>query len=103
MKMKTHVYDIKEITNIVAPIAQEFGIRKLAIFGSYARGEANESSDIDFHIIDRGTLRGLFRLAGFESALEDSLNRPVDVVTSGSLYDDILQNIESEEMIIYEG
>jgi predicted nucleotidyltransferase len=101
--MKSHIYDINEISNIAAPIAREFGIRKLALFGSYARGEANDASDIDFHIIDRGTLRGMFRLAGFELALEDSLDRPVDVVTTESLFDDVLQNIEREELLIYEG
>jgi predicted nucleotidyltransferase len=102
MIMKAHIYDINEITNIVAPVAREYGIRKLSIFGSYARGEANEKSDIDFHIIDRGTLRGLFQLAGFELALEEKLNLPVDVVTTGSLFEDVRLNVEREEVIVYE-
>jgi predicted nucleotidyltransferase len=93
---------MNEISNIVAPIAQEYGIKKLAVFGSYARGEASEKSDLDFHIIDRGTLRGLFKLAGFELALEEKLNLPVDVLVADSTFEDVRRNIEREEIIIYE-
>jgi predicted nucleotidyltransferase len=93
---------MNEISNIVAPIAREYGIKKLAVFGSYARGEASEKSDLDFHIIDRGTLRGLFKLAGFELALEEKLNLPVDVLVADSTFDDVLRNIEREEIVIYE-
>jgi predicted nucleotidyltransferase len=96
------MYSTDEIKKIVAPIARDFGIRKLSLFGSYARGEAAENSDLDFHIIDRGSLRGLFRLAGFELALEEKFKIPVDVVTTDSLFDDVRQNVEKEEVIIYE-
>ena len=98
--MASGAYD--EISKIVAPVASSFGIRKLSVFGSYARGEATEGSDIDFHLIDRGTLRGLFRLAGFELALEEKFKVPVDVVTTDSLFDDVRERIEQEELIIYE-
>ena len=101
MKAK-RIYEMDEITKMVAPVATHFGIRKLSVFGSYARGDATESSDIDFHIIDRGTLRGLISLAGFELALEDLFEVPVDVVTTSSLFDDVRQNIEREEQIVYE-
>jgi len=101
--MKTkQIYKIDEISKIVAPIAAEFGVRKMSIFGSYARGEATEYSDLDFHIIDRGTLRGLFKLAGFELALEERFMVPVDVVTTNSLFEDVRQQIEREELIVYE-
>jgi len=96
------VYEIEDISRMVAPIAAEYGIRKLSVFGSYARGEAIESSDIDFHIIDRGTLRGLISLAGFELALEEVFQIPVDVVTTSSLFEDVRMNIDREEHIVYE-
>jgi predicted nucleotidyltransferase len=101
MKNK-RAYSTDEIKEIVAPIAKDFGIRKLSLFGSYARGEAAENSDLDFHIIDRGSLRGLFRLAGFELALEEKFKVPVDVVTTDSLFEDVRQNVEKEEVVIYE-
>ena len=101
MKAK-QIYQIEEISEIVAPIAAEFGVRKMSVFGSYARGEATEDSDLDFHIIDRGTLKGLFRLAGFELALEERFMIPVDVVTTNSLFEDVRQRVEREELVVYE-
>ena len=96
------LYEIDEISRIVAPVARTYGIRKLSIFGSYARGDATIESDLDFHIIDRGSLHGLIHIAGFELALEEVLNIPVDVVTTDSLYEDIKERIKREEMIIYD-
>jgi len=95
-------YDLDEISKLVAPVAADFGIRKLSVFGSYARGDEAENSDIDFHIIDRGSLRGLIQLAAFEIALEELFNMRVDVVTTGSLFDDVKRNIEREEFVVYE-
>ena len=95
-------YNLDDISRMVAPVAADFGIRKLSVFGSYARGDEVDNSDIDFHIIDRGTLRVLIRLAAFELALEELFSRQVDVVTTNSLFDDVKQNIEREEYIVYE-
>jgi predicted nucleotidyltransferase len=99
--MKKQRYSIEEISNIVTPIAREYGIGKLSVFGSYARGEATENSDVDFHLSDCGSLRGLFRLMGFELALEDSLQIPVDVIVGSSTFDDVYQNILREEIVVY--
>jgi predicted nucleotidyltransferase len=100
--MKAHIYNILEISNLVAPVAREYGIRKLSIFGSYARGDATEKSDIDFLINDKGALRGLFQLAGFHADLEERLGVHVDVLTEGGLDDEFLANVRTEEVVIYE-
>ena len=101
--MKTQrIYSLDDISRMVAPVAAAFGVQKLSIFGSYARGDASEDSDIDFHLIDCGSIRGLFELAAFELALEDLFNVSVDVVTTGGLFDDVKENIKREEYIIYE-
>jgi predicted nucleotidyltransferase len=100
--VKNGRYTIGEIAEIVAPIAEEYGIKKMAVFGSYARGEASKGSDLDFHIIDRGALRGLFQLSGFNIALKEKLKMDVDVLTSGSLSDEFLGRISKEEIVVYE-
>ena len=57
----------------------------MRIFGSVARGEAGENSDIDFLVkLEPG--RSLLDLAGLVVELEDLLNRKVDVVTEQGLY-----------------
>jgi predicted nucleotidyltransferase len=96
------MYSIDDIRRKVAPVARDFGVGKLALFGSYARGEATGSSDVDMLIVDKGKLRGMFNLSGFQLAMQDTLGLPVDVVTLGGLYDDVRQNISGEEVMIYD-
>jgi len=92
---------MEEIKRISAPIAQKYGVKKMALFGSYARGEQKKTSDIDFWI-DKGEIKGYFRLAGFQRELEENLLVPVDVLTTGALSDEFLERIKNEEIIIYE-
>ena len=44
------VYKIEEIAERVRPIAEKYNIDKVYLFGSYARGEATEESDVDLRI-----------------------------------------------------
>lgn len=43
-------YSVDELRAIVAPIAKKYGVRKVYVFGSIARGDYNENSDYDFYI-----------------------------------------------------
>ena len=43
-------YTVKEIKNIITPIAQKYHIAQVYLFGSYARGDYNDQSDIDLRI-----------------------------------------------------
>lgn len=92
---------ISEIREIVNKRAQEYGAERVYLFGSYARGEANEDSDIDLRI-DKGTIKGGFALAGLLLALEEDLGVRVDLVTTGSLSEDFLNQIKGEEQLLYE-
>jgi predicted nucleotidyltransferase len=100
--MKKRVYDVSEISMLVAPIAKAYGVGCLALFGSYARGEAHAGSDIDIRIVDDGLLRGFFRLAGLQRELEERLKVHVDVLPTDALSGDFLDGIRDEEIIIYE-
>ena len=93
-------YTVDEIKNIVAPIAKEYGVDSLYLFGSYSRGNANEKSDIDVRI-DKGNIRSLFALTGFRVALEDALKLPVDIVTSDISDKNFLKMISDEEVLLY--
>jgi predicted nucleotidyltransferase len=95
------VYSIPEISKIVSPVARSYGIDRLSVFGSYARGEATPDSDIDFRIVEDGSLRGLIRLAGFCRELQASLETPVDVLTNDAVDDGFLRRIKDEEVIVY--
>ena len=95
------VYTIDQIRDIAVPIASSYGIQRMSLFGSYARGEATENSDLDF-LIDEGKLRGLYQYMGFVLALEDGFGCHVDVVMNGIDDEAFLSDIRKDEVLLYE-
>ena len=60
-------------------IARNNGIAYMAVFGSYARGEARPDSDIDLYI-RFGRQAGLFEMLGIKHEFEDAVGRSVDLI-----------------------
>mgnify|MGYP005867684229 FL=1 len=65
-------------------ICAKYGARNVRVFGSVARGEADEQSDLDL-LVEMDPGRSLFDLGGLQYELEHLLDRPVDVVTDRGL------------------
>jgi predicted nucleotidyltransferase len=57
---------------------KEFKVKKIGIFGSYARGDVYEESDLD--IVVELEKPDLFYMIGIKQAIEEVLGRKVDVV-----------------------
>jgi predicted nucleotidyltransferase len=99
--MSRKLYTIAEIKKSIQPVAERYGVERVLLFGSYARGNARPGSDIDFRI-DSGAICGFFMLAGFHRELEEALGTHVDVLTTGALDDQFLSRIKKEEVLLYE-
>ena len=95
------IYTIEQIRRIAAPIAAAYGIKSMRLFGSYARGEATEQSDVDL-LIDRGSLRSGFALGGLYADLRDGLRKELDLVTTQGADKEFLLRIQPDEVMIYE-
>ncbi|GHV37372.1 hypothetical protein FACS18949_17630 [Clostridia bacterium] len=95
------VYSIEQIKDLITPVARNYGVERVMLFGSYARGEAREDSDVDFHV-DAGNVRDLFALSGFMLDLEETLGKKVDVVTSGGIRREFRKRIKPDEVVLYE-
>ena len=93
-------YTIEELRSRIAPIAQRHGVQSVSLFGSYSKGTATDGSDIDLKI-EKGKLRPLFQICGLRLAVEDALERPVDLVTSESSDQDFLDMIAKDEVLLY--
>ena len=96
--MKT--YTVSEIKSIVSRLAKQYGAERIYLFGSYARGDMTDTSDIDLRI-DKGSIRG-FQLGGLLLDLEDSFGIPVDLVPTSSLDQRFLDTIQKDEVLLYE-
>ena len=94
------VYTINEIKYIVIPIAKTYGIARISLFGSYAKGNATSTSDIDF-IIDKGDLVGIKYFSLLED-LENALNCKIDLITTGFSNKEFLSKIKKDEVLLYE-
>lgn len=91
---------LADIQSVVSKLAKDYGAQRVYLFGSYARGDMNQDSDIDLRI-DKGSIRG-WELAGLLVDLEDALGLPVDLIPSGSLDARFLASIRDDEVLLYE-
>ncbi|MDR0908381.1 MAG: nucleotidyltransferase domain-containing protein [Spirochaetaceae bacterium] len=87
------MYTIDEIKQRVAPIARQYGLSHAWLFGSYARGEATEGSDLDI-FIKEGKPLSLLDISGLDSDLRDILHCDIDVV--GDDFMDLEQSFINE-------
>jgi predicted nucleotidyltransferase len=79
----------------IAEISRAHGARSVRVFGSHARGEASETSDLDLLVeMDRG--RSLLDLIDLQHALEGELGMPVDVLTPSSLSPYLRESVEQD-------
>jgi predicted nucleotidyltransferase len=81
----------------ILQIAERYGASNVRVFGSVARGEADERSDIDF-LVDLAPGRTLFDLGGLLMDLQETLGREVDVVTVPGLRDRIRERVLRESV-----
>ncbi|MBI5362716.1 MAG: nucleotidyltransferase family protein [Planctomycetes bacterium] len=79
----------------ILELARRHGVRRLRVFGSFARGTAREESDLDL-IADLEPDRTLFDLGAFGMDLEELLGRRVDLVTEPALHWSIRETVLSE-------
>jgi predicted nucleotidyltransferase len=101
--MENKLYTIDEITRLVGPVVQRYGITKAWLFGSYARGEARPDSDIDI-CIEEGKPLSLLKIGGLDTDLRATLKRNVDIVGHDfmRLDDSFVEEMNRDRIAIYE-
>ncbi|WP_074798441.1 nucleotidyltransferase family protein [Methanobrevibacter olleyae] len=95
------VVTVEDIQKRIIPIVMKYGINSISLFGSYAKGNANEDSDLDF-VMDKGELRGLIQYMSLVEDLEEEFNCHVDLVSKGSSNKNFLNAIKKDEVLLYE-
>jgi predicted nucleotidyltransferase len=94
------VTNVSSIKRKALPILKRHDVKRAAIFGSFARGEAKAKSDVDLLIEYKGRNKSLFDLVDLKSELEEIFGRKVDIVTYSSIYWRVRDQILAEQVVI---
>jgi uncharacterized protein len=91
---------VQEIINIAAPILKKNKVKKAALFGSMARQEFNDKSDIDI-LVELDDSCSLLDFIGIKIDLEDAFHRKVDLVEYKCVREELKKYIFSDPISIY--
>lgn len=94
-------YTFEELCKIVGAIAAEYGILKVYLFGSRARGDNRPDSDYDFCIVAPEGM-GLFKMGGFYGKLEEALGTEIDIISERAMKDDFSRDVLRDRRLLYE-
>ena len=95
----------KRINNIIkkkiTSILINADAKRIGIFGSFANGTADSTSDIDI-LVEFFKRKSLLELVRIERELSESIGRKIDLLTEKSISPYLIDKIRSEEKVIYE-
>jgi hypothetical protein len=97
LMMNSHGFDPSPLFDI----CRRNHIIRLRLFGSFARGEASEGSDIDL-IANFSAPKSLLDLVRIEMEMTEALGRKVDLLTEGGMSPYIRERIDGEVQVVYE-
>jgi len=96
MKTRTEVLEI--LRSLKAELRERYHVESIALFGSYARGEQGEGSDIDV-LVEFGSGADLFDFVGLSQYLEEKLGSGVDVVPEAALRPEIRRSVTRDLLV----
>ena len=99
--MSKQIFTIENITAKVKPLAQKYHVKEVYLFGSYARGEADENSDLDF-LVFGGEGFKLTYIFAFGEELREILQKRVDIFEINEINQDseFYKTIMKEKVLI---
>ena len=91
---------MKNLPKTTIPVLKKYGVTKAAVFGSYARGEANQNSDIDI-LVDIKKDLSLLGFSALKQELQEALNRRVDLIEYSQIKPLLKQSILEDAKVFY--
>jgi predicted nucleotidyltransferase len=94
--------NLQLISKTIAEYFKTQPVLKAWLFGSFARGEQKDESDVDILVVlDHSQIIGM-KFFGMYEDLKELLGRDVDLVTEDSLADFARQSVDNDKILIYE-
>ena len=90
----------QQIAKIIEASPYNSSVGPIYLFGSYARGDQNDDSDIDLLVTLKKPMG--YDFMDLENILSDGLQKSVDLVTKDGVSPYILPYIEKQKVLIYE-
>jgi predicted nucleotidyltransferase len=89
----------------ITPLLRPY-VKRISVFGSYARGEQTPESDIDLLVALKPSEQrpplGLFEIIWLEQELKIRLGHDVDLITEDGISFRIKSNVEKDRVVLYE-
>ena len=92
--------ELEKISKKIKPIAKKYNLMYVWIFGSYVKKKQNKNSDVDVLVRTEDVAEG-FKIVEVKFALEEALEKEVDIVTTGSIEGSLLEGEDLEEVLVY--
>ena len=92
--------ELEKISEKVKPVAKKYKLTAIWVFGSYAKKKQKENSDVDIIVKTEDVAEG-FKIVEVKFALEEALEKEVDIITTGSIKGSLLENEDLEEVLVY--
>mgnify|MGYP000513384926 CR=1 FL=1 len=99
--MRDSLLTMDYIKLVAGNIAKQYGVKRVYLFGSYARNAATTHSDIDL-LIEKGKPISLLDLSGMRMKFEDKLKTPIDLLTTDGTEIEFREAIAGTEVLLYE-
>ncbi|MEA2035393.1 MAG: nucleotidyltransferase family protein [Euryarchaeota archaeon] len=93
--MTTSEEIFSQLSGLKKELAKKYSVKKIGIFGSFARDDANERSDVDI-LVEYNESPGFFEFIELEDYLKEKLGRNVDLATKNALKPAIRKRVLSE-------
>lgn len=92
---------LEQIRKTITPLFKQYGVIRADVFGSVARGDATQKSDLDLVITLRKPI-GIFKLHELNDKLETKLKTKVDLLTHQSIPSYLKSHIQKDKVQMYE-
>lgn len=99
--MNKCIFTLEDIAKVVKPLAEKYHVKAIYLFGSYARGEADENSDLDFLVyIDEGFK--LTNVLALGEELREALQKRIDIFEVHEINkdSDFYRNVMREKVLV---
>ena len=92
--------ELEKMKEKIKPVAKKYNLAYVWIFGSYAKKKQKKDSDVDIIVRTEDVIGG-FKIVEVKFALEEALEKQVDIITTGSIKGSLLENENLEEVLVY--